>query len=187
MAFLLPLVQRILVENPDLAYPSRVRASAHDIRGIIISPTRELAEQIAVEAERICRNTGIKVQRAVGGTQKQYMLTQTRRDGCHLIVATPGRLHDLLTDYNSGVSANQLNALVLDEADRLLDQGFYDSIRDIVRCLPDTNTRPRQTMLFSATITNSVVDLVRNMMRSDFKFAQCVDPNDDLTHENAWP
>src|SRR5687767_6907636 len=98
-------------EDPHLASRSAAgTARSTDIRGIILSPTRELAEQIAAEARQVVRNTGLVVQCAVGGTRKSDMLRQTQRQGCHLLVATPGRLNDILSDPSSGISAPNLAA-----------------------------------------------------------------------------
>ncbi|KAH7160793.1 P-loop containing nucleoside triphosphate hydrolase protein [Dactylonectria macrodidyma] len=184
LAFLLPLLQRMLVEDPSLARKgAKFNARANDIRGIVLSPTRELAEQIAVEARRLTRNTGLVVQCAVGGTDKRGMLQRTRRDGCHLLVATPGRLNDLLSDPRSGIEAPNLAALVLDEADRMLDVGFERELNEIVGQLPNTNEKTRQTMLVSATIPDNVIRLARTMVRAhDFEFVQTIAENDSLTH-----
>jgi ATP-dependent RNA helicase MSS116, mitochondrial len=161
------------------------RARASDIRAIIISPTRELAEQIAVEARRITRSTGIKVQVAVGGNSKQMMLRQMQREGCHLLVATPGRLNDLLTDPYSKVSAPNLSTLVLDEADRLLDAGFAEEIEDIMKSLPDIRMQDRQTLLFSATVPREVMGLVRRTLKDDFQFVQTIQKGEQATHEKV--
>lgn len=156
---------------------------ASDIRAIIIAPARELAEQIAVEAKKITGGTGVKVQVAVGGNSKTAMLRQMQREGCHLLVATPGRLKDLLTDPYSKVSAPKLSALVLDEADRLLDQGFAEDIDDIVDLLPDTREQDRQTLLFSATVPREVMGLVRRHLKPDFQFVQTIQEGEQMTHE----
>ena len=148
-----------------------------------MSPTRELAEQIAVEAKKVTSGTGIVVQCAVGGTRKREMLLKTQREGCHLMVATPGRLFDILSDPYSGIKAPRLNAFVLDEADRLLDDGFTKEIDEIKKILPDPTEVERQNLMFSATIPRNVVDLVRRTMRPGFHFAKCVDENEEPTHQ----
>jgi ATP-dependent RNA helicase MSS116 len=163
----------------------RNRARSDDIRGIVISPTRELAEQIAEEAKKLVAGTGIKVQLAVGGTQKNAFLKQILYQGCHLLVATPGRLYDLLSDPTSGVAAPKLSAFVLDEADRLLGIGFGPQIEEIKRALPESDQVPRQSMMFSATISQEVVDLVRYTLKPGFEFVQCVDPHANPTHEKV--
>ncbi|RDA90870.1 hypothetical protein CP533_3231 [Ophiocordyceps camponoti-saundersi (nom. inval.)] len=187
LAFLLPLLQRMIVEDPKLATRSSFgTAKSNDIRGIVLSPTRELAEQIATEARRLTRNTGLVVQSAVGGTQKQAMLRQTQKQGCHLLVATPGRLNDLLRDTLSGIDAPKLAALVLDEADRMLDVGFEQELTEITSYLPSPREKVRQTMLVSATIPDNVIRLARQMIRpDDFQFVQTIGQNESLTHERV--
>lgn len=175
--------------SPELAGPGAgqryrgPRSTASDIRAIVMSPTRELAEQLAVEAQKLCRGTDIKVQVAVGGSNKKAMLYQMQRQGCHLLVATPGRLNDLLTDPYSKVSAPNLKAVVLDEADRLLDQGFSKDIEAILDLLPNRNITDRQTLLFSATVPREVMSLVRSTLKPDFQFVQTVKSDEAPTHE----
>jgi len=160
------------------------RAKPDDIRGIVISPTRELAEQIGKEAMELTRHTGLVVQVAVGGQHKGSMLRDIQRRGCHLLIATPGRLKDILEDPSSRVEAPNLAALVLDEADRMLDVGFADALEDIQRLLPDVKEKPRQTMLFSATIPRNVIGLARSMVRQDqFDFVQTIRHDEAPTHE----
>ncbi|KAE9363744.1 DEAD-domain-containing protein [Stipitochalara longipes BDJ] len=186
LGFLVPTIQNILRSNPDLAVRKRYsRARASDIRAIIISPTRELAEQIAVEAGKLCYNTDLRVQVATGGNSKRQMLQKTQYEGCHLLVATPGRLTDLLSDEYSGVRAPNLTTLVLDEADRLLDDGFSKDIEEIMNLLPNRNQVDRQTLLFSATIPKEVMHLVRRTLKPNFHFVQTVKEGDLATHEKV--
>jgi ATP-dependent RNA helicase MSS116 len=187
IAFLLPLLQRMLDEDPSLALRNAARrATSDDVRGIVLSPTRELAEQIAAEARALTKNTGLVVQVAVGGTNKAAMLRQTQRQGCHLLVATPGRLNDLLHDTASGIEAPNLAALVLDEADRMLDVGFEKELNEILECLPSVQEKVRQTMLVSATIPDNVIRLARSMVRpQDFEFVQTIPENESLTHDKV--
>jgi superfamily II DNA/RNA helicase len=171
LGFLLPTIQNILRANPELAHRQRYsRARPSDIRAIIISPTRELAEQIAVEADKLCYATDLRVQVAVGGSNKRMMLNKMQREGCHLLVATPGRLNDLLTDPYSGVRADKTTTLVLDEADRLLDDGFSTEIEAIIDLLPNRDHVDRQTLLFSATMPREVMHLVRRTLKPNFHF-----------------
>lgn len=184
------MLQKIIKDDPSLgdraSYRNAQRASSDDIRGIIISPTRELAEQIAVEAEKLCRNTSIKVQTAVGGHNKRMMLNKTRREGCHLLVGTPGRLLDLLSDETSGISAPNVKALILDEADRLIEVGFSKELEDIVGYLPHRSKTQRQTLLFSATIPRNVVSLARSYIDpANFQFVQTINPSEAPTHEKV--
>lgn len=187
LAFLLPLFQRMLEQDPSLANKrSAYSARSDDIRGIVLSPTRELAEQIAAEAHALAKHTGLVVQVAVGGTDKRSMLRQVQRQGCHLLVATPGRLNDLLEDDRSGIDAPKLAAMVLDEADRILDVGFEPQLRAIIGHLPDAAATKRQTMLVSATIPEDVIRLARSMVRADdFQFVQTIAENESLTHDRV--
>ncbi|CAG8976022.1 hypothetical protein HYALB_00007549 [Hymenoscyphus albidus] len=186
LGFLVPTLQNILARNPDLAVRKRYsRARASDIRAIIISPTRELAEQIAVEAQKLCQDTDLIVQVAVGGNSKRDMLMKTRREGCHILVGTPGRLYDLLSDPRSGVEANDLTTLVMDEADRLLDDGFSVAIDEIQKLLPDREQVDRQTLLFSATVPREVMHLVKRTLKRGFHFVQTVKEGELATHEKV--
>jgi ATP-dependent RNA helicase MSS116, mitochondrial len=138
-----------------------------------------------VEAEKLCAATDLRVQVAVGGNSKRAMLRKMQMEGCHLLVATPGRLNDLLTDEYSRVSAPDLTTLVLDEADRLLDEGFSRDIEDIIELLPDRNKVDRQTLLFSATIPKEVMHLVRRTLKPGFHFVQGVHEGEPATHEKV--
>lgn len=183
LAFLLPIIQRLLRTKPELASQRGGRGRATlDIRGLVISPTRELAEQIAAEATKLTAGTGIKIQTAVGGTQKSYHLRSMQQYGCHILVGTPGRVNDILQDPSSGVRMDNIETFVLDEADRLLDIGFAPAIEEIQSYMPNRVEVPRQTLMFSATVPKSVVGLVRKTMRPDFKFVRTVDPNEAPTH-----
>ncbi|EED22281.1 DEAD box RNA helicase HelA, putative [Talaromyces stipitatus ATCC 10500] len=185
LAFLVPVLQRIITNDPSLVQRSRGRfdgPDSQDIRAIIISPTRELAEQISVEARKVAAGTGVVVQTAVGGTRKQEGLNRIRREGCHVLVATPGRLKDILSDYRSRVAAPNLDILVLDEADRLLDDGFGPEIESIKDLLPDPSVRDRQTLMFSATVPREVMGMVRRSMKPKFQFIKTVSEDEVPTH-----
>ncbi|KAI1505296.1 ATP-dependent RNA helicase mss116 [Biscogniauxia marginata] len=187
LAFLVPVFQRLLQDTPDLADPRLRRTAAIDnVRAIILSPTRELAEQIGVEARKLAQNTGIVVQTAVGGTRKKEALFQMQRQGCHILVATPGRLEDILSDEFAGVAAPNLQAFVLDEADRMLDVGFSDAIRNLLDLLPRVEDVDRQTLLFSATIPRNVVSLAKSLVKTNnFEFIQTIKADDTPTHEKV--
>lgn len=178
IAFLMPIIQRLMRDTTI----TRAPPSAGDTRALIISPTRELAEQIAVEANKIVAGTGVKVQTAVGGTQKRHHLQLMQRQGCHILVGTPGRVQDLISDRHSGVTLNNLSTFVLDEADRLLDVGFAPAIEEMQSYMPPLGERDRQTLMFSATMPKSVVGLVRQTLKPDFKFIRAVDNDEAPTH-----
>lgn len=158
------------------------RSSASDIRALIISPTRELAEQIAKEADKVVYGTGLRVQTAVGGTAKREGLRKIQREGCHLLIGTPGRLKDIFSDPYNGVQAPDLNTLIFDEADRLLDQGFSDEIREIENLLPDPSKVDRQSLMFSATIPKDVIRMVERTMKPDYQYVKTVRDDEVPTH-----
>ena len=186
LAFLVPVLQNILKNDPQLINPrNRTRPTPSDIRALVISPTRELAEQIAAEAKRVTSRTGVIVQTAVGGTQKRAAMMDMQRQGCHLLIGTPGRLKDILSDPMSRVRAPRLGTLVLDEADRLLDQGFWPEIEEIRYLLPDKTQVDRQTLMFSATVPREVMSLVRQTMKPDYKFLRTVQEGEQPTHERV--
>ena len=187
LAFLIPVLQNIISIDPSLEQRrlDRHRSNGPDIRAIIVSPTRELAEQIAVEARKVVRDTGVIVQTAVGGNAKALGLRKIQVEGCHILVATPGRLKDILSDPYSPVRAPKLSALVLDEADRLLDQGFAPDIQDIQDLLPKRLEVDRQTLLFSATVPREVMGIVQATMKRDFKFVKTVQDGEQQTHEKV--
>jgi len=189
LGFLIPVLQNILKTDASLGERRRGfaarrgnRTTADDIRAIIVSPTRELAEQIAVEAKRLVANTSVIVQTAVGGTMKSAGLRAIQREGCHILVGTPGRLKDIFSDKYSGVEAPGLDALVFDEADRLLDQGFWPEIQEIISLLPKPEEKTRQTLMFSATVPNEVQRLVKQTLRPGFDFVKTVRDDEEPTH-----
>ena len=189
LAFLIPVLQNIISKRPNLQKRiTRFKLEGRvdlDIRAIIISPTRELAQQIAVEAKRVAINTGVIVQTAVGGTGKVIGLRKIQKLGCHVLVGTPGRLDDILSDPYGRIEAPNLSALVLDEGDRLLDQGFAPQIKRIQDLLPDRRTVDRQTLLFSATIPQEVISVVKKTMKHNRKTIMTVKKSDQQTNQKV--
>ncbi|OOE82741.1 RNA helicase [Salinivibrio siamensis] len=123
-------------------------------RALVIAPTRELALQVAKSARQDSQFTELKTLAMVGGMDEQAQ-KQALIDGVDILVATPGRLRDLLSQR--AVYLDEVEVLVLDEADRMLDMGFIDAIQHILDRLP-TST---QCLLFSATLSNKVRDLAK--------------------------
>jgi ATP-dependent RNA helicase RhlE len=144
-AFTLPIVQRLL------GGPRRLRA-------LILTPTRELAAQVRESFEKYGRHSGLRVAEIFGGVALGPQETALRR-GVDVVVATPGRLIDHLERQN--LVFDDLEVLVLDEADRMLDMGFAPQINQIVRDVPPY----RQTLLFSATMPPEVEALGRKYLR----------------------
>jgi ATP-dependent RNA helicase MSS116 len=142
VAFLVPSVERIL----------RQGGASNKIGLLVISPTRELALQIATEAKKLLqRYPRFTVCTAIGGVDKNKE-ARGIYNGCQILVATPGRLLDHLSDEEMQYRLSGLQSLVLDEADRMLDMGFLPDIKKILQALPPKDKVPRQSMLFSATI-----------------------------------
>lgn len=124
---------------------------------LVVTPTRELAAQIEDVVSVVCRKTGQKTVVVMGGAKFERQIRELER-GCDLLVATPGRLIDLMEHEH--VSLADVKVLVLDEADRMLDMGFWPSVRRIVKACP----ADRQTLLFSATIPPSIKGTVDAML-----------------------
>ncbi len=139
IAFAIPLVERLELGD---ARPS----------ALVLVPTRELATQVAVEIASLAPS-GVEVATVYGGVPLHAQAKRARR--AHILVATPGRLNDLLE--RKAIALDGVSALVLDEADRMLDMGFKPQVDRIVRRLP----RARQTMFFSATLDATVGELAR--------------------------
>ena len=123
----------------------------------------------------------------MGGSAKRAGLAKIMNDGCHILVGTPGRLNDILSDSREGVRAPKLSAFVLDEADRLLDAGFAPEIRQIESLLPDKRQpgSDRQTLMFSATVPKEVVQIVNSFMKRDYTFVRTIQPGEQETHERV--
>ncbi|KAH7091036.1 P-loop containing nucleoside triphosphate hydrolase protein [Paraphoma chrysanthemicola] len=128
------------------------------IKAVIVSPTRELAVQIYDQLVALATPAGLKVVCVYGGVPKDPQVAACRT--AHIVVATPGRLNDLIGDGSADLSKAEY--VVLDEADRMLDKGFEEAIRQIISQTPSV----RQTLMFTATWPPSVRDLAATFMRS---------------------
>jgi ATP-dependent RNA helicase RhlE len=159
-AFLLPILNRML----------KARHLAPDERGftrvLILAPTRELAVQIADDVEGFTYHTDVTSIAVYGGVD---MGPQERalKSGVDIVIATPGRLMDHMRSKT--VTFDKLDTLVLDEADRMMDMGFWPDVRRIVQTLPDSAAR--QTLLFSATMPEEVMKLADEVM-AEAKYVQ---------------
>ena len=136
------------------------KANAHPFGpfALIVTPTRELAAQIEGVVTTVCEQTGQRAVVVMGGAKFERQI-RGLESGCDLLVATPGRLIDLME--HGHVSLKDVHVLVLDEADRMLDMGFWPSVRRIAKECPDE----RQTLLFSATIPPSIKGTVDAMLK----------------------
>ncbi|MFO7993871.1 MAG: DEAD/DEAH box helicase [Marinobacter sp.] len=156
-AFLITAIQSML-ETP---IPEQDRF-ASEPRVLALAPTRELAMQIAKDAEQLCGYTGHNVVTVVGGMNYDKQRDQLQNEIVDILVATPGRLIDFLGSQD--VFLDQLDILILDEADRMLDMGFIPDVKRIIRkCTPKEE---RQTLLFSATFNQDVLNLASMWTRN---------------------
>ncbi|KAF2965838.1 hypothetical protein GQX73_g7717 [Xylaria multiplex] len=178
VAFLLPALQNLV---------SRKIKPGSAVSLLVITPTRELALQIATEAEALLqRLPQYKVCVAIGGTKKDVEERNILK-GCDILIGTPGRLYDHLGGNSSPVveKLQQLDTLVLDEADRLLDMGFLPSLKQIVGCLPNRAVKPRQGMLFSATVPEYVQKVSGLVLSKEYKYISTIQKGDINTHERV--
>lgn len=130
------------------------------VQSLVLCPTRELAEQVSQEIRRLARFAdNIKVLALCGGTLMRPQMTSLEH-GAHIVVGTPGRIMDHL--QRGSLNLDHITSLVLDEADRMLDMGFYDDISSIARQCP----KQRQTLLFSATYPNGIAKLAKQLLHN---------------------
>ena len=151
--FTLPIIERLLEEGY-----AHATAEAHRVRVLVLTPTRELCVQVEESFRKYGRHTTLRVAPIYGGVGVEPQSKQLRK-GVDVIVATPGRLLDHMERQN--VVFDDLEVLVLDEADRMLDMGFAPQLNRIVAEIP----RFRQTLLFSATMPPEVEALARKYLR----------------------
>jgi superfamily II DNA/RNA helicase len=147
--FALPLLQLLAMEGAKVA--------ANSVRALILVPTRELAEQVHEAVRQYAENLPLRTYAVYGGVSINPQMMKLR-GGVDLLVATPGRLLDLFRQ--KALKFNQLQTLVLDEADRMLDLGFSEELSNIYRALP----KKRQTLLFSATFSDDIRLLAGQML-----------------------
>ena len=151
-AFALPIIQNLM--NPDKKkYPKRV------IRSLILTPTRELALQIAENFDQYGSHTSVKCAVIFGGVSANPQIESLRR-GIDILVATPGRLYDLFSQGE--IDLTHVEIFVLDEADRMLDMGFIHDVKKIISLLP----KQKQTLLFSATMPDEIQVLIEKLLRN---------------------
>ena len=166
-AFVLPALQRMPATGV--------------LRTLVVAPTRELAQQTEVFATAMSAHTGHKVLAAVGGVGLDPQI-KALRAGVDLLVATPGRLLDLVK--RGDCKLDRIEILVLDEADRMLDMGFWPDVRRILAALP----KKRQTMLFSATMAPEVLRIVASALNDPVR-VEVSPPNVpiELIHQALYP
>ncbi|MCJ1434825.1 RNA-dependent ATPase [Xylographa pallens] len=174
LAFGLPCIRHISYLPPASRQGSTARA-------VIVSPTRELAVQIYDQIVQLATPAGLKAVCVYGGVPKDAQRLALKT--AHIVVATPGRLNDLINEGAADLS--NVDYVVLDEADRMLDKGFEDEIRKIISTTRSpasmrSNTAGRQTLMFTATWPPSVRDLASTFMLSPVKIAIGDNPSGEL-------
>jgi len=153
-AFALPILQRLSAKAPP--------GGTRPIRCLVLTPTRELAGQVGESFATYGKNLPLRHAVVFGGVGQSPQV-QALRSGVDVLVATPGRLLDLMEQ--GYVSLRALEVFVLDEADRMLDMGFIHDVRKVIKVLP----QKRQTLFFSATMPPEIVDLSRNILTSPIR------------------
>ncbi len=153
-AFGVPLVAQML--------EMEARPEPRTVRGLVLAPTRELANQIMENLQGFCEGTQLKAMMVVGGMSINPQIKRLER-GVDLLVATPGRLLDLMD--RRAVLLHKTTFLVLDEADQMLDMGFIHDLRKIASVLP----KERQTMLFSATMPKLMNEIANSYLNSPIR------------------
>ena len=170
--FTLPLLQRLSEGEPP---------RDHQVRALILTPTRELAAQVANSVETYSRHLSIRSTVAFGGVNINPQLRKLRR-GTDILVATPGRLLDLYR--KKAMRFDQLEILVMDEADRMLDMGFIHDIREILKLLP----KDRQNLLFSATFSKDVRQLAQTFIHDPVEVSvAAANSTADTVEQRVYP
>jgi len=167
--FTLPILELLSKSKP---------MQTRQIRALILMPTRELAAQILHSVTTYGKHMSLRATAVFGGVKMNPQIFALRR-GVDILVATPGRLLDLYRQ--KAMRFDQLNLLVLDEADRMLDMGFIQDIKRIMEILP----KKRQNLLFSATFSNSIRALAKTMMRDPVEITVSP-PNTTVTAIEQW-
>jgi len=156
-AFALPILHRLAGELHENGQPKRKPAHGRAPRALILCPTRELASQIFDSFCTYGRHLKLRHTCVFGGVN-QFKQVRALRGGVDVLVATPGRLLDLINQGH--IDLREIETLVLDEADRMLDMGFINDIRKVVKMLPTDH----QTLFFSATVSNEIRRLADAML-----------------------
>lgn len=149
-AFCIPILQKLSARRSD------------HVRALILAPIRELAMQVSANLKQYGKNLSLRTAVIYGGVSQYHQVNDLRK-GVDIVVATPGRLLDLIEQRE--ISLAKLEILVLDEADRMLDMGFIHDIKRIVKLIPST----RQNIFFSATMPDEIQKLIASFMRAPVK------------------
>uniref|UniRef100_T1JNG1 RNA helicase n=1 Tax=Strigamia maritima TaxID=126957 RepID=T1JNG1_STRMM len=163
-AFMIPIINYLIAADIE---PKSYTESTQPV-ALVIAPTRELVIQIHQDATKFAWGSIVKCAKIYGGTTVGHALRELEKNGCHVLVATVGRLEDFVK--RGKVSFERLEYLVLDEADRMLDMGFESSIKELLSHSTMPSIEKRQTLMFSATFPNNIQGLAKNFLKSDNDF-----------------
>ena len=153
-AFALPIIQILTLAN--------VAEHQSSPSALVLTPTRELAQQVFENFKQYSESSNLRVDIAYGGVSLNPQIERIKQ-GCDILIATPGRLLDLI--FKKVVNLSELKHLVFDEADRMLDMGFAEDINRILAKVPNN----RQTMLFSATFDDAIFKLSKTLLNKPKK------------------
>ena len=192
LAYLFPIIGQMLItgvpKNPFIQETqsnpnNNQKSSTHKNRvafplSLVLLPTRELAIQVSNESKKLSFNTGIRTVAVYGGEGKRNQIFELAK-GCDILVATPGRLIDLVD--KKLIDLRMISHLILDEADRMLDQNFYPDIRRILENIP--KRKFRQNLLFSATFDDDVKGLAKFCLNNYYFFKPILESPKQIKHE----
>ncbi|KAJ7753843.1 P-loop containing nucleoside triphosphate hydrolase protein [Mycena metata] len=180
-------IEEHLAGNTDSGNPTleKNRFTRRTVGTLVISPTRELATQIANEALRLTHHhSDFEVRLFTGGSSKRLQMRDWMKGRKDIVVSTPGRLRDLLeSEPDVRAAIAETSVLVLDEADTLLDMGFREDIEDIKSFLPPVPQR--QTLLFSATVSPAIQQVARSTLAPNHKYINCVTEEASPVHAHV--
>src|SRR5581483_10490768 len=163
-AFVWPILMKLVESNPTVTpshngHRNRQSGPERRPRALVVAPTRELVVQIEENVRAYAKHLPLRMATVFGGVSERPQIAALR-SGVDLVVATPGRLIDLMGQRQTNFSG--IRFLVLDEADRMLDMGFLPPIRQIVKALP----KERQTLMFSASLSHEIERLTHEFQRA---------------------
>ncbi|KAI2814492.1 hypothetical protein CBS147343_10827 [Aspergillus niger] len=178
LAFLLPTLHCLL--DGSMAPPRG------QVAVLIVTPTRELAQQIAKSCDQLTSQMAVplKCDIAVGGTARASAFSRFMREAPSVLVATPGRLKDYLSEPEAAIKLSNIKTLILDEADTMLESGFLADVKHIIRHIPPKSAG-WQGMCFSATLPPKVRDVVSVVLKPGYSSISTIDENETPTHERV--
>uniref|UniRef100_A0A3Q1GZU3 RNA helicase n=1 Tax=Acanthochromis polyacanthus TaxID=80966 RepID=A0A3Q1GZU3_9TELE len=162
-AFLLPILQQLMADGVAASRFSEIQ----EPEAVIVAPTRELINQIFLEARKFAFGTCVRPVVVYGGVSTQHQIREISR-GCNVLCGTPGRLLDVIERGKVGLS--KVRYLVLDEADRMLDMGFEPDMRRLVASPGMPSKESRQTLMFSATYPEDIQRMAADFLKTDYLF-----------------